>query len=131
MAGEVPTLSERVIFIFALQQRQECSADFKDIHSAFAQLKQEHPEMLPELIFTTGDVYPYSARLEELLGTMLHCGVLEEHVYSGPSTVAKYRVPPAVREEAKERLKSLTPKYQVLLPKMATRFEELCSCPAE
>ena len=68
-----------VAFIMTLGDREYFLADGVLIHKAFWKIQEENKGSLPGGFFLgfrrTGD-YPYSRRLEELIGTLIHTNVL-------------------------------------------------------
>lgn len=56
-----------IAYLFALLGNERLPADDKRIHTAIFELKREYPEFFKDLVFSRGDIYPFSKELETVL----------------------------------------------------------------
>lgn len=91
------SLSRRVSAIMSLHGKSSFSAQTRYVHPVFFELKKEYPDMLRGLGFHQGRSFPYSERLEQILGTLAHTKVL---LRTGSFLNPKYTVGQLTDEEA-------------------------------
>lgn len=94
------SVADVVSYVLALRTKEKLTADDENIHRAFHKLKEDHPELLKEMSFTRGDLFPFSNELQTALFNLQSSGAMEaiNPVYE------VYRIPKKMREGIKSYL---------------------------
>jgi hypothetical protein len=90
------SIDDVVTYLFAKMKETEITADDEILHSAFFELQKKHLKLLDELIFSCGDVFPYSNELQRSIFNLQSSGLMET-----PNPVYEYY---KISKEAKEIL---------------------------
>lgn len=70
------TQDDIIAIILALQKEDTFPTNDMKIHSAFHQLKMEYPDFFQDLLFSCGDIYPFSKELERILLRFQQSGII-------------------------------------------------------
>jgi len=71
------SIGDVVAYLLSLLEEQKMTADDETIHSAFHELKKDHPELLNDLTFSHGDIFPFSNELQTSLFNLQNSGIME------------------------------------------------------
>ncbi len=115
------TLTRVVGFIVSCGGKTQFSASAGDYHSVFYTIQQENGGELVGghvLVFNTVGICPYSERLEEIIGTLAHTGVVKRAYCNGSPSVFG-------TAEVTEMLYRDHPDEAEAIMAMARRFSEL------
>lgn len=118
------SVSDVVTYLFALLEKEKMTADDQIIHCAFHRLREDHPELLKDLTFTRGDLFPFSNELQRSLFNLQSSGIMEaiNPVYE------VYRIEKKFKKEIKSHLSDIfsdSEKEELL--QMSRELEELLS----
>lgn len=58
------SVEDVISYLLALLQTERMTADDEVIHRAFSELKKTHPELLKDLTFSQGDIFPFSNEVQ-------------------------------------------------------------------
>lgn len=119
------SVDDVIAYLLALREKDKMTADDEVIHHAFYELKKDHPELLKDLVFSRGEIFPYSNELQQSLFYLQNVGIMEaiNPVYE------VYRVPKKSRKaiishlsnsfsvSEKEELSQMSKKLEALLSK--------------
>ncbi len=121
---EYRSTDDVIAYVFAKTKPTEVTADDERLHSAFCQLKKEHPRLLEGVIFTSGDIFPYSHELQRSIFNLQSSGLME-----APNPV--YESYKMSNESKRLLLKRLLPVFSTSekaeLDQMTERFRQLLS----
>lgn len=118
------SVNDVITYLLALLKKQKMTADDQTIHCAFYRLREDHPELLKDLTFTRGDLFPFSNELQRSLFNLQSSGIMEaiNPVYE------VYRIPKKFKEGIKSHLSDIfsdSEKEELL--QMSKELEELLS----
>jgi hypothetical protein len=96
---EYRSISDIITYLLVHLQKEDLTADDEILHCAFHQLKENHSGFLDNLMFTRGDLFPFSNELQRALFNLQTSGIMEaiNPIYE------VYRIP----KETKEKVRSL------------------------
>ena len=117
------SIGDVVVYLLALLEREKMTADDETIHSAFHELKKHYPELLKDLTFSRGDIFPFSNELQRSLFNLLNSGIMEAinpvyEVYRIPKRSKKAiisHLSNSFSDSEKEELLHMSEKLQELL----------------
>ncbi len=92
------SVDEVVAYLFATIGDEDITANDYVLHSAFYELKKKHPELLDELSFTSGQIFPFSADLQRAIFNLQRSELME-----APNPSYEYHV---MKKKDKDVLKS-------------------------
>ena len=121
---EYRSVGDVVSYVLALRKKDKLTADDENIHHAFHKLKEDHPQLLKEMAFTRGDLFPFSNELQTALFNLQSSGAMEaiNPVYEF------YRIPKKMREGIKSYLSnSFSESEKEELGRMSVELEALLS----
>lgn len=113
-----------IAYLLALLEKERMTADDESIHRAFYELKEEHFELLKDLTFSQGDIFPFSGEVQRAFFDLQHSGLMEaiNPVYE------IYRIPKRSKEAILSYFsKSFSNSEKAELEQMSKRLEELLS----
>lgn len=118
------SVEDVIAYLLALLKKERMTADDETLHRAFYELKREHLELLKDLTFSQGDIFPFSSEVQRAIFDLQHSGLMEaiNPVYE------IYRIPRKSKEAILLFLsKSFSESEKTELNQMSTRLEELLS----
>lgn len=71
------SVDDVVAYIFAKIKGAKITADDEKLHCAFYELQKTHAKLLEGLVFSCGDVFPYSNELQTSIFTLQSSGLME------------------------------------------------------
>lgn len=118
------SVSDVVAYLLANLTKPKMTADDEVIHNAFRRLKEEHPQLLVDMTFSAGDIFPFSEELQTSLFNLQSSGIMEaiNPVYE------TYRIPKTAKDTIITHLSdcfSVPEKHE--LREMSRRLGELLS----
>jgi len=111
-----------VAYLFANLKETKITADDQKLHSAFFELQKKHAKLLEGLVFSCGEVFPYSNELQRSIFNLQSSGLME-----APNPVyGFYRIPKATKHMISKSLsKSFPEKEKKELDKMSKELSVL------